>query len=314
MEPAREVSRDPFSFDIQLRTEDAGRNFHRKNYANEIQRPDVVDDICRDLLLQARIDRIVHGHESTGGSPSTFIVFGFRFHGINEQRRFREAIVTISFRDEGKVDTSAEPEVVALWPNGDFTLGEPIEVDVEEMNGGEIGAEITAGGFGAQGGVHGTRKWERRQNYKKTTRSTLTGSIILDTSIRDYGANNAVRLTIRENSTASSGVTTDFRVAVLLRRKSDNTFLGAVKMKATADFLYNAIRGIRDISGLSPANDPVRFKPSVQYLRSPAPAGFLGDVLNEAIPVNSLNHSLLDGLASRLGNTALAASGIPASQ
>lgn len=122
------VDADLFSFEVQLNTEDAGREFHRYNDGDEIQRPDVVDDCCSNLLLMARIDRIIHGNETENGSPATLVIFGFRFHGISEMRRFKRAIITITFRDEQKRSGAADPEVIALWPNGDFTLGEPTVV------------------------------------------------------------------------------------------------------------------------------------------------------------------------------------------
>ena len=50
---------------------------------------------------------------------------------------------------------------------------------------------------------------------------TLTKSIMLDMSVRDYRPNNAVRLTIKENAMATSGIVTYFRAAVPLRRKND---------------------------------------------------------------------------------------------
>jgi len=299
--------KDPFSFNIQLNTDGEDRGFHRKNDGDEIQRPDVIDDCCLDLLLQGRIDRIVHGHETKDGNPATLIVFGFRFHGIDKNRRFQRAIVTILFQDERKRN-KADPEVIAMWPNGDFTLGEPTEINKEDTIGGDIGLNLT-GGTVVQAGVNASRKWEQKKSYKKTDRASLTGSVILDTTVRESGKNNAVRLTINEDTTATSGLVTDFRAAVLLRRKNDtDNFMGTIKIKARANFLYNAIRGLRDISGLSPANDPVKFKPGHQYLREATLNRFLEDKLAEQIDEDNLNMAKLDGLAGVLGSTALSTS------
>lgn len=278
---------------------------HRLNEGDEVQRPDVVDDLCQDLLLQARIDRIVHGYECEGGSPATLIVFGFRFHGVNEQRRFKQAIITILFQDEKK-RSKYDPVVTALWPNGDFTLGEPTVIQVEEKSEKEASAEVT-GGTVLQGGAKTALRWERTQSFSKSDKSTLTGSIVLDTDVRSSGANNAVRLTISENRAAGSGVVTDFRVAVLLRRKNDSDiFLATVKVKAKGDFSYNFFRGIRDLSGCSPPNAPVRFQAGVQYMRPPT----LGDVMEaklaEEIDADKLNAAKLDGLAGVLATTMLA--------
>src|SRR6266576_3621272 len=51
MAPATQ-STDEYAFDIQLDTGTEDRGFHGSNKDGEIQRPDVVDDICQGLLLQ----------------------------------------------------------------------------------------------------------------------------------------------------------------------------------------------------------------------------------------------------------------------
>ena len=254
-----------------------------------------------------RIDRIIYGSEPEGGNPATLVVFGFRFHGIDEMRRFKQAIVTITFQDEQK-QSGADPEVISLWPNGDFTLGDPTPVLVDHTKSREAGAELKGGQVvGAAG--HVTQSWVRKESFTKTDRSALTGSIILDTSIRESGRNNAVRLSISEKTTVRSGIVTEFRAAVLLRRKNDNDrFVANVKVKAKAHFLYNAIRGLRYISGFSPGNDPVTFVPGQQYLRPVTGAGLLDKSLAENVDRESLNAEKLDGLAGVLGTTVISTS------
>ncbi|KAL4888373.1 hypothetical protein BDV59DRAFT_211173 [Aspergillus ambiguus] len=298
--------KDEFAFaPIQLSTHVEKRGLNRLDDGHEIQRPDVFDDLCQDLQLQTRIDRIVHGFESDGKGPATLVIFGFRFHGLDEKRRFKRALITITFRDEQKRDAYYDPEVISLWPNGNFTLGEPTIVEVQDTHGGEGGADVTAGAM-ANVGAHTVLRWERTIAFSKEAKSTLTGSITLDTKVRYMGPNNAIRLTISENHAAESAIVTDFRAAVLLRRKSKtDTFMASVNMTAKADFKYNLFRGVRNISGLSPPNGPVRFKPGVQYLRPPT----LGDVmeakLRENIDANQLNAVKLDGLAGVLCTTVL---------
>ncbi|KAG5789814.1 hypothetical protein H9Q69_011129 [Fusarium xylarioides] len=318
MSTTTEISQDdPFSFVIQLNTEDERRGYHRRNEDGEVQRPDVLDDICQGLMLQARIDRIVHGTEKEGGNPATLVVFGFRFHGLDEERRFKQAIITITFIDEKK-RPKADPEVIALWPNGDFTLGDVTEIDVETMIGGEASAEIGAEGGPAKAGTKAAKQWEKRKSFKVQDRSSLKGSIFLDAKVRDYGKNNAIKLTLNENTTAGSALVTDFRAVVLLRRPqkpkavaaedSDDCFLGTVKMTAKAHFGYNAIRGLRDLLGFPPKNDPVKFQPGVQWLRGPT----LGHILEErlAVPIDegNLNAARLDELVGVLGTTVIATS------
>ncbi|KAL7897255.1 hypothetical protein HDV63DRAFT_390379 [Trichoderma sp. SZMC 28014] len=299
------AEQDPFLLNTQLNTEDAGRGFHRYNDGDEIQRPDVVDDLCLGLLLQTRIDRIVHGTETLNGHPATLIVFGFRFHGISKKRRFKEANITITFQD-AKKKNKADPEVIALWPNGDFTLGKSTKIGVEDSKGYELGVDVTGGGGLIDAGGHATLKWERAQSYTTTDRSELTGSILLNTAIRKHGPNNAIRLTISENVTAASGIIKDLRAAVLLRRKNDiDCFSATVKINAKAQFLYNVITGFRDLSGFSPANDAVRFKPGVQYLREPLLPGYVEAEITQSLDENNLNSAKLDSLAGIIGTTVL---------
>lgn len=304
------AEKDEFSFGIQLNTDAEDRGYHQKNDGDEIQRPNVVDDICKGLLLQARIDRIVHGYETGKGekgkppTPTTLVVFGFRFHGIDQNRRFRQATVTILFQDEMK-STRADPEVIALWPNGDFTLGETTPIGVEDTIGGEAGGNVE----GPLGGGQATLKWEKKQDYRRSDRASLTGSITLDMNVREYGPNNAVRLTINENATATSGIVTDFRAAVLLRRKNDkDRFLTFVKIKAKGNFSYNTVRGLRDLSGNSPPNDPVIFQPGIPYLRPPTLAPDMESKLAEEIDEENLTTTRLEEIADVLTTTVLGTS------
>ncbi|EHK47859.1 hypothetical protein TRIATDRAFT_316835 [Trichoderma atroviride IMI 206040] len=281
-------SQDGFSFNLQLNAVNENRGFHRKNYRGQIQRSNVIDDICQGMLLMGRIDRIIHGRETEDGSPATLVIFGFRFHGADEKRRFKQATITITFRDAKERDDS-DPEVVNMWPNGDFTLGHPTRVDVVDSDGTQAGLAVSGNSI-LQVSGNAAKNWEQQRSYTRETRSLLTGSIMLDMGIRKYGENNAVRITVTEDPLSSSGLTTDFRTAVLLKRKrEDDKFQATVNIKAKAHFLYNAIQGMRDISGFSPANDPITFQPGVQYL---GPFS-----LNEEVDANNLNEAKLAHLA-----------------
>jgi len=300
---------DPYTFaPIQITTDEEARRKHQYNIktaeGKEIQRPDVVDDLCQGMLLQARIDRIEHGYEKEGVGPATLIIFGFRFHGIDDERRFKKAIINVVFRDEQKRD-DYDPVVTALWPNGSYTLGEPTEVETEQRTETELGGDLTGGNV-VQGGAHAVRKWEKKMSFTKSDTSRLTGSIALDTSVRYTGPKNAVRLTISENRVAGSGVVTDLRIAVLLLRKNDtDIFESTAKMKGTADFQYNFIRGWRDVTGFSPPNDAVRFKPGVSYLRPATLGDVMETKLAEKIDTNNLNAVKIGDMAGILATTAL---------
>jgi hypothetical protein len=297
---------------LQLNVAVEQRGMHQKNAGpDEVQRPDVLDDLCLGLHLQSRIDRVVHGRAEKDGPLTTLVVFGFRFHGLDGKRRFKKAIITILFGDEKSPGTLKDPTVVGLWPNGDFTLGDPTPVEVEETKGGEVGGDIGAPvSAGVQLGAHVARTWEKKTRYSQSHRATLTGSIVLDMKVREYGPKNAVRLTLFEDDAAESGIITDFRAAVLLQRRNDtDVFTAKVRMTGTAHFLYNIFRGFRNVTPFSPANDAVRFKPGVQYLRPPTFHPKLEANLSVEINETDISADKLEKVAGVLGSTALVMQG-----
>ncbi|KAF2655728.1 hypothetical protein K491DRAFT_579803, partial [Lophiostoma macrostomum CBS 122681] len=295
---------ETFTFDIQLNTEeDPLQGFRQSNHGNEIQRPNIIDECCKGLIIQARIDRIVHGLQNRC-DPATLIVFGFRFHGLDNKRRFKQAAIALLFEDE-RERLEFGPEVNALWPNGDFTLGQTTEINVETTKSVDSGLNLT-GGAGVQAGGHATVNWERKTAYKKTDRSSMTGTIFFDDRVQGRGPYNAVRLTIKENTAVESGVVTDLRAVVLLKRRNDrDRFTVKVTVEAKAHFLYNAIRGVREIVGAMPSADPVIFKPGTQYLRSSMGMNILGAHLGDEIDENDLREDHLGNLGGVLTSTVL---------
>ncbi|KAJ4385270.1 hypothetical protein N0V93_010331 [Gnomoniopsis smithogilvyi] len=263
---------DPFTFTpIQLTTVTEQRGMHQKNSTpDEVQRPDILDDLCRGLLLQSRVDRVVHGRAGESGPQATLVVFGFRFHGLHRNRRFKTATITIVFGDEKGRGSDYDPKVVALAPNGDFTLGEPTAVQVEGKTASEIGGNVDmpAGSPIVTVGGHFVRSWEKKKSFIQKRCSKLTGSIFTDFTAREHGPPNAVLLTLSEDDAAGTSVVAECRASILLERKNEtDVFTAKVKMEAQANFLYNVTRTVRDITPFAPANDPVRFKPGMQYLR-----------------------------------------------
>lgn len=286
-----------FETTVQLIAEQDDRNYCQRDAPNEKQRPNIVNDFCQGLLLQARIDRIVHGRESKEGPPATLVVFSFRFHGLDDRRRVRQASITILFEDEKKRGADSDPVVTGLWPDGDFTLGTETTVNVEDTKGLEAGFNIGQSDLGAN--VIG--KWERKENFQRPARASLTGSKMLDMDVREFGPDNAVRLTIKENPNSTSGVVTNLGAAVLLRRQNESDrFVASVKIRAKGNFTYNTVRGLRNLLGYTPANGPVTFYPGLQYLRSLSKGA-----LAEPICEEELNEVALDELASAISSTVL---------
>lgn len=125
-------------------------------------------------------------------------------------------------------------------------------------------------------GLIAKRTWERKKTYRKSERASLTGSIFLNDRIRNSGPSNAILLTINENESAQSGIITDFRVAVLLRRASvTDGFTAAVRADAKAHFSYGSCQRYSRRGGLVTCERPstlqTRRRQSVYAASYPVP-------------------------------------------
>ncbi|KAB8224049.1 hypothetical protein BDV33DRAFT_200093 [Aspergillus novoparasiticus] len=182
------------------------------------------------------------------------------------------------FQDEAKRPGEG-PQVVALRPNGDLML-DGMPVDVEKTKGADIGSNLA---------ISITHLFHTFGHERL-----------------GLGEYNAVRLSINKNATFKGGVVTDLRTAVLVKRNNEtDRFLCFVDIKAKADFAYNMVHVIRDLSGNSSANDPISFKPGVQYLWQRISAGFLETRWGEDIDAVNPDEAHLGRLASVLSTTVL---------
>lgn len=263
MDQQQQTSPEHFSIQLTPAYSQTQARFHTLNQGDEIQRENITDDTTSGLLIQADLEKVIHGDECPGGAAATLIVLLFRFHGINRRRRFREVQVTIHFEDE-KEPLLHDPEVIAIWPDREYTLNEGTPVTVEETRSLEGGA--SAGAMGSEATAAG--KWEVKTTAEKVEWAVLAGSRIR--MGRNYGKRNAVSLSLYENKSQRSGVVRDFRAAVLLRLHDDtDRFVGHFSINALADLRYSAARGLHELLG-DRKNDPVIFKKGVQFY---GPAG-----------------------------------------
>ncbi|KAF3315940.1 hypothetical protein TWF173_003135 [Orbilia oligospora] len=231
---------DQYSFKIPLGPTGEDFQLHTKNGVGEIQRASIIDDSsCSGLHLQAEIDRIVHGTDTENGVPATLIVFGFHLNGFNDNRRIKSATIEILFQDlQKRVPDEGhyyDPEVIALWPQEVLQLSET-SVEIQETKGVEA------------------------------DKATIHGSIRLDFDVRKHGPKNAIRLQLHENKTGRTGVVNHTRAVVLLQRKNQDQFTATVKVDTSADILSNAKRTLQNLFGMAEENDPVIFKPGVDYI------------------------------------------------
>ncbi|PKX89476.1 uncharacterized protein P174DRAFT_507741 [Aspergillus novofumigatus IBT 16806] len=217
-------------FTIPLDVVQDSAGYHTRNEPGERQRQNIIDDLCSGFLLQATLQGAVHGTLTPGGDPATLLVMQFYFQGHTAKRRFRTAEIKIRFADQ-ESPLYADPEVMGLWPQGDFSFN-PSEVDMNDSKGGS---------------------------------ATITGAPLAFSWDSVEAGHNVVRITLEENGDQKEGIIPSISTAILLKRKAaDACFTAQVEVQAQADIRYATAMRIRDLSGNSPVNDPVVFDPNCQ--------------------------------------------------
>jgi hypothetical protein len=257
MEPTYE---SPRTINIPLYLDEDAGAFHLKKTPGQQQHQHVIDDLCAGLELHADITDVVHGRLSPIEAPASLIIITFRFYGSNMTQRFHQAEITVRFTDEMK-HLDFDPEVIKLWPEGDFTLDKSTTHE-ENTSGTEI---YTTGGPGpVQVGVKAS--WTKTAKFEMSNRAGLIGSKRIEG--RNWGQQNAVRFHLFENTTQKTGIASELRTAVLLKRLNDtNRFKADVTIKATADIGYGFQTLVRKFMGRSPEVDPVTFNPQLEPTR-----------------------------------------------
>lgn len=230
-------------------------SYHVQNEPGEIERSNVVDDLCNGLLLQSHIVGVLHGTLSPNGDFGTLIVMSFHFQGQGQSRRFQEAEIKVRFADE-KRPLDADPELLSMWPEGVFTFSESEDSVNETVNG-----EVNVGGqlIGLTMGVTGG--WSRTTLTKQTDRASLNGCRRIEG--REWGKKNVMRLTVQENATQKSGIPSYLSAAILLKRRNKHDrFVAHVEIEGRGGKRYQIGKALRAIMGATPKTDPIIFDPS----------------------------------------------------
>src|SRR5688572_4060657 len=85
-------------------------DWHTLNEGDEVNRSNVTDESTDGFTITATLEKALHGK---GNNLNSFIGLHFSFHGANDKRRFRFAMITVRSEDEAKplID---DPEVVKI--------------------------------------------------------------------------------------------------------------------------------------------------------------------------------------------------------
>ena len=229
-------------------TGDAGSAFHTQNdpsnpyqRTNIIERKGAVDVRCSCL-------DIIHGlFDSDGTAFSTLLVLEFRFDVRKRARRIASVDITLEF-DSIQPDAPA-PEVYSIAPVGRLSLVQTTQQEHKKKSAGiklDVGAVLGLD-------VGGSLQWEKGIDRDTMDATTVIGSI--DLLGRNWGKPNCASWTLLENKTTKTGVPQSMRVALLLKRKDENSFQCMATIKAKADTRSS----LESLFGAKPKDDPVLF-------------------------------------------------------
>lgn len=195
------------------------------------------DPYQRDNIIerQGRVDvrcehkDIVHGFFSEANDdPCTLIVLGFRFQPNGLAHRIKQAKVVIRFASMAQ--GGDDPEVVRMWPDGQFSF-HPTSQHETILKGG--GISISAGADAIGLSLGGELKQEHTVDRDTTDATWLRGSI--DLRGRNWGPKNSVSWTLWENRVSRTGVLPSMPAAILLRRSDMHPFKATITIEIVAD-------------------------------------------------------------------------------
>lgn len=219
-----------------------------------------VYDYGSELILQMNLVEVVHGtmDESPNSLPATLIIADFHFNSLSASRRFRRATVELRFRDLSPNDANP-PEVVGIAPEGTFRMNKTERIqELKRAAKADVGVALVAN---VTTGV----EWSLTDTETKYSSAKLTG--IRHMKYRKIEPQNVATWSMHENERDDNGIPSLLRTAILLRRKTNEQFHGAVIVNAKVDWKTRINLESRIAGG---DINPVLFNPSRKRL-TPVP-------------------------------------------
>lgn len=235
------------TLDLYAEGDDAG--FHTQNDPNDpYQRDNIIERKGR-VRISCEHKDIVHGYHSDDvDDPYSLIVLGFRFDPNGLARRIKEAHISVRF---SAMDAQgADPEVVAMYPEGNFHIEGTTQHETTVAGGG---INLGGGALGVE--VGGELKSEKTIERDSQDATRIRGSI--DLMGRNWGAKNSVSWGLWENESTKTGVVASLQAAILVKRRDDRHFKSTVKINAVAD----TRTALGSVFKTNPRDDDVWYNP-----------------------------------------------------
>ena len=226
MEGARFAEDFP-SIEIPIYPAGDASGLHFQNDPNDPYQRDTIIQRKGRVEIFCDHEAIIHGYSSTDEDAvlCTLIIFKIRFEPNGIAARIKEAHAEFKFAamEIGHPD----PEVIAMEPNGDFSV-EPTTEHEQVVKGVE--ANIGGGLAGTQ--IGGAVKLEKTVERERTNYARFKGSVKV---LRTYGKKNAVSWDFFENPLGKTGVVSSLRGAIMLKRRNMHPFKASISLVAIAN-------------------------------------------------------------------------------
>lgn len=242
---------DDASFGLSLEATGQPGGYHTANDPGNRFHRGTVTDRGGAVDVRGKSKVIIHGSLSPGSDEAaTLLVYDFTF---NPTKRFRRvASVVITFEFASSEPNSPAPEVQDVAPSGYWSLAETTQKEHVERSSN---ANLSLGYQGASAG--GTQTWTKSIDREGKDFTSISG----DTTCNAYGTETGAKFVLMENDSASpkTGIPAFFRLAILLKRETNDLFQCTVNIDIEADWRTQMDK----FFAAKTRDDPIYFDPDL---------------------------------------------------
>lgn len=239
------------SFELSLEASGQQGGYHTVNDPRDRFQRATVTDRRGAVDVSGKSKVIIHGSLSSGSDEAaTLLVYEFRFNPTKRFRRVASAVITFEFAS-GEPN-SPGPQVHDVAPSGRWSLAETTQQEHIERS---ENANLSLGYQGAS--VGGAHTWTKSVEREGKDFTSITG----DTICNAYGKETGAKFVLLENASASpkTGIPSFFRLAMLLKRETNDLFQCTVSLEIEADWRTR----VDKFFAARARDDPIYFDPNL---------------------------------------------------
>lgn len=244
-------------FDLYLATEQEGEVRTRQKYPGQVQRAVITDRSKGPYKIQAVLRSCVHGQwDSASNRPTSLIVVDYQLVTLPEGTRFSSMYTRFTFSDDGTAAPSS-PEVKGFGP---FKETARFNISTE--------GQTDSSGFVANASPEFTGSKAGNLSYNKGG-ERKKDRLYFDRGVGglEYAGDqraHAVWWNISQNRSQDNGIPINFRVAMLVERKSLAKFKATFEITAHGGLGYFKEKMIDKFVRKTDIDDDIIFDPAAE--------------------------------------------------